>query len=157
MMRNYDNIYYQYRTGMLDDDRWELHRADIAGLFMAPGVVAWWHATRPGRSGIDPVMAGDSKAGSSRPAAACALRSRSIHCSRTFIALNFPPSGASLRQSIARISRPGFDRRLRVRSRRLATEQPLFALYSITGGSVPEASQPVRGEKQWLPSRVFQP
>ena len=37
------------------------------------------------------------------------------------------------------------------------TEQPLLVEYSITGGSVPEGSQPERGEKQWLPSRVFQP
>jgi hypothetical protein len=58
LMRDYDNIFYQYRTAMLDDARWNLHRADVAALVTSPGVAAWWRATRPSRSGIDPVVAG---------------------------------------------------------------------------------------------------
>jgi hypothetical protein len=43
VMHSYDNAYYQYRMGMLDDERWEMHRADVASLFTDnPGVVQWW-------------------------------------------------------------------------------------------------------------------
>ncbi len=57
IMRSFDNVYYQYRTGMLEDDRWELHRADIVTLFMSPGVVSWWRSNSPSLTGIDPRMA----------------------------------------------------------------------------------------------------
>jgi hypothetical protein len=61
LMRNYDNIYYQYRAGMLEDNRWEMHRADIVTFFTAPGIVAWWRFTSPSRSGIDPGRAGGAQ------------------------------------------------------------------------------------------------
>ena len=42
VVHSYDNAYYQYRMGMLDDERWEMHRADIASLFTNnAGVVQW--------------------------------------------------------------------------------------------------------------------
>jgi hypothetical protein len=41
-MHRYDNAYYQYRLGMLDADRWEMHRADIAQMLSSPGVARWW-------------------------------------------------------------------------------------------------------------------
>ena len=34
-MHSYDNAYYQFRMGMLDDERWQMHRADITGLCVA--------------------------------------------------------------------------------------------------------------------------
>jgi len=43
VMRAYDNAYYQRRVGMLDDDRWEAHRADLVLLLDAPGIVRWWN------------------------------------------------------------------------------------------------------------------
>jgi len=51
LMRSFDNVYYQYRTGMLEKNRWELHRADIVNLFMSPGVVSWWRSNDPGGAG----------------------------------------------------------------------------------------------------------
>jgi hypothetical protein len=44
LMDGYDNAYYQYRVGMLDDDRWELQRATVVQLFSNPGIVQWWKA-----------------------------------------------------------------------------------------------------------------
>jgi hypothetical protein len=43
VMHRYDNAYYQYRMGMLDTDRWEMHRADIVAVISAPGVAYWWN------------------------------------------------------------------------------------------------------------------
>ena len=54
-MHSYDNAYYQFRMGMLDDERWEMHRADVAGLFTRnPGVAQWWRQTRGRRSTFSP-------------------------------------------------------------------------------------------------------
>jgi len=39
IMHSYDNAYYQYRVEMLDDDRWEIQRADLVGFVGLPGVV----------------------------------------------------------------------------------------------------------------------
>jgi len=60
-MRSFDNVYYQYRTGMLEENRWELHRADIVTLFMSPGVVSWWRSNSHNRAGIDPGRAGGTQ------------------------------------------------------------------------------------------------
>jgi hypothetical protein len=49
-----ENAYYQYRIGMLDDDRWRVQRSIVQGMFSAPGVAQWWRssARRPrGRRG----------------------------------------------------------------------------------------------------------
>jgi hypothetical protein len=47
----YDNAYYQYRTEMLDADRWEIQRRDVAALFhFFPGVAQYWKKSRPGVS-----------------------------------------------------------------------------------------------------------
>jgi hypothetical protein len=43
VMHRYDNAYYQYRMGMLDTDRWEMHRADIVSVMSSPGVAYWWN------------------------------------------------------------------------------------------------------------------
>ena len=47
LMDGYDNAYYQYRVGMLDDDRWGVQRAVVANLFGNPNIVQWWKANRP--------------------------------------------------------------------------------------------------------------
>ncbi len=43
----FDNAHYQYRVGMLDEERWQKHYADVRGFFGWPGVVQWWRATPP--------------------------------------------------------------------------------------------------------------
>ena len=51
VMHSYDNAYYQYRKGMLDDERWAMHRSDFAGLLTnQPGAAQWWRQTRGPRS-----------------------------------------------------------------------------------------------------------
>jgi len=47
VMRRYDNVYYQHRMGLVDRNRWEMHRTDIALLLRAPGIATWWHEHRP--------------------------------------------------------------------------------------------------------------
>ena len=34
----FENCHYQYRVGMLDEDRWQKHYADVRELFENPGV-----------------------------------------------------------------------------------------------------------------------
>ena len=55
VMHSYDNAHYQYRKGMLDDERWEMHRSDVAGLFTNdPGAGQWWRQTSGRRSAFSP-------------------------------------------------------------------------------------------------------
>jgi hypothetical protein len=42
VMRRYDSAYYQHRTGMLDEGRWQLLRADVGQWVTNPGVAQWW-------------------------------------------------------------------------------------------------------------------
>ena len=41
----YENAHYQYRMGLLDEDRWRIHRHDLQILLGTPGIRQWW-ATR---------------------------------------------------------------------------------------------------------------
>jgi hypothetical protein len=43
----FENAHYQYRQGMLDEDRWQMHYADARQMFQKPGVVQWWRAAPP--------------------------------------------------------------------------------------------------------------
>jgi hypothetical protein len=54
VMHSYDNAYYQYHMGMLEDGRWEMHRADCATMLTAPGVAEWWKSIRHRRSSFSP-------------------------------------------------------------------------------------------------------
>jgi hypothetical protein len=45
-----DNAYYQYRAGMLDEERWQKHYADVRSIFGSPGVGEWWRARQAGPS-----------------------------------------------------------------------------------------------------------
>jgi len=47
VMLTYDNAQYLNRVGMLDDDRWELQRRNVEGMFGNPGVVQWWKTGQP--------------------------------------------------------------------------------------------------------------
>jgi hypothetical protein len=41
-----DNAHYQYRVGMLDEERWQKHYGDLRSLFRSsPGVREWWKAS----------------------------------------------------------------------------------------------------------------
>ena len=42
VVHSYENAFYQHRMGMLDDDRWRMHRADLGTLLHTPGVTEWW-------------------------------------------------------------------------------------------------------------------
>jgi hypothetical protein len=44
LMRRYDAAYYQHRTGMLDEGRWQLPRRDIAAFLANPGALQWWRS-----------------------------------------------------------------------------------------------------------------
>ncbi len=42
----FDNAHYQYRVGMLDEERWQKHYGDLRSLFIrVPGVSEWWRAS----------------------------------------------------------------------------------------------------------------
>ena len=43
IMRAFENVHYQHCAGMLDADRWELHRRDLEQIFAGPGAKQWWH------------------------------------------------------------------------------------------------------------------
>jgi hypothetical protein len=44
LLLGYENAYYQYRSGLLDEDRWNFYRDQLASLFqnVAPGFTQWW-------------------------------------------------------------------------------------------------------------------
>jgi hypothetical protein len=42
MMTSLENAHYQYRIGMLDEDRWRLHRFTLQGFLGMPGFAQWW-------------------------------------------------------------------------------------------------------------------
>ena len=41
----YENAHYQYRMGLLDEDRWRIHRSNLQTLLGTQGIRHWW-ATR---------------------------------------------------------------------------------------------------------------
>ena len=38
----YENAHYQYRMGLLDEDRWQIHRSSLQLLLGSPGIRNWW-------------------------------------------------------------------------------------------------------------------
>jgi len=48
LLLGYENAYYQYRSGLLDEDRWHFYRDQLASLFqnVAPGFTQWWRTSR---------------------------------------------------------------------------------------------------------------
>jgi hypothetical protein len=45
MMTRFDNAYYQFRIGMIDEERWEALLRMIRGIAQNPGYVQWWRST----------------------------------------------------------------------------------------------------------------
>ena len=43
----YENAHYQYRVGMLDEERWQKHYADVRGWSEMPGFAQWWRTIPP--------------------------------------------------------------------------------------------------------------
>jgi hypothetical protein len=41
MMTEYDNAYYQYRVGLLDESRWRLTHSQLEFILQPPGVKRW--------------------------------------------------------------------------------------------------------------------
>ncbi|MBW2496899.1 MAG: hypothetical protein JRF61_06455 [Deltaproteobacteria bacterium] len=46
MMTRFDNAYYQFRTGMIDEERWETLLRMIRGMVQSPGYEEWWRRTK---------------------------------------------------------------------------------------------------------------
>lgn len=44
--RRYENLYFQYRAGLVDEDFWAGHRENILWFFHRPGMQAWWKDKR---------------------------------------------------------------------------------------------------------------
>ena len=41
-LRHYDNVYYHYRTGLVDRSQWEGFEFYLSTLVTAPGTMDWW-------------------------------------------------------------------------------------------------------------------
>jgi len=49
VLLGFENTHYQYRAGMLDEDRWNLRRSHLALAFLKqPGTISWWK-NHPGK------------------------------------------------------------------------------------------------------------
>ena len=44
--RRYENLHYQHRAGLVDEDFWVGHRENILWFFHQPGMQAWWKDKR---------------------------------------------------------------------------------------------------------------
>jgi len=42
LFRRFENIFFQYQSGMIDKDFWIGHRDNILWFFHRPGIQAWW-------------------------------------------------------------------------------------------------------------------
>lgn len=50
LFRRYENAYFQYQSGMIDDDFWAGHRDNLLWFFHRPGTQKWWQERRLGFS-----------------------------------------------------------------------------------------------------------
>ncbi len=50
LFRKYENAYFQYRSGMIDDEFWDGHRDNLLWFFHRPGTQRWWKERRLGFS-----------------------------------------------------------------------------------------------------------
>jgi len=50
LFRRYENVYFQYQSGMIDDDFWFGHRHNLLWFFHRPGTQIWWRERRLGFS-----------------------------------------------------------------------------------------------------------
>lgn len=42
LFRRFENVFFQYQSGLIDDDFWNGHRDNILWFFHRPGTQAWW-------------------------------------------------------------------------------------------------------------------
>ena len=42
LFRRFENVFFQYQSGMIDEDFWVGHRDNILWFFHRPGTQAWW-------------------------------------------------------------------------------------------------------------------
>ena len=42
LFRRFENVFFQYRSGMIGDDFWNGHRDNILWFFHRPGTQLWW-------------------------------------------------------------------------------------------------------------------
>lgn len=50
LFRKYENAYFQYRSGMIDNEFWDGHRDNLLWFFHRPGTQRWWRERRLGFS-----------------------------------------------------------------------------------------------------------
>jgi hypothetical protein len=48
--RHWDNLYYQYRNGLLETHLWRSYRVVIESYLVYPGIIEWWHRNKEGFS-----------------------------------------------------------------------------------------------------------
>lgn len=50
LFRRYENVFFQYQSGMIDQDFWVGHRDNLLWFFHRPGTQKWWQQRRLGFS-----------------------------------------------------------------------------------------------------------
>lgn len=50
LFRRYENVFFQYKQGMIDDDFWLGHRDNLLWFFHQAGTQIWWQERRSGFS-----------------------------------------------------------------------------------------------------------
>ncbi len=50
LFRRYENVFFQYQSGMIDDDFWVGHRDNLLWFYHRPGTQVWWKERRLGFS-----------------------------------------------------------------------------------------------------------
>jgi hypothetical protein len=50
VVRRFDAAYYQYRSGMLEEARWQISLRDLRAFLSNPGLVQWWKTMPPNLS-----------------------------------------------------------------------------------------------------------
>ena len=50
LFRRYENIFYQWQSGLIDEDFWSGHRNNLLWFYFQPGTQRWWSERRGGFS-----------------------------------------------------------------------------------------------------------
>ena len=50
LFRRYENIFFQWQSGMIDEDFWSGHRNNLLWFYFQPGTQRWWSERRGGFS-----------------------------------------------------------------------------------------------------------
>jgi hypothetical protein len=50
LFRRYENVFFQYQSGMINDDFWTGHRENLLWFYHRPGTQVWWFERRLGFS-----------------------------------------------------------------------------------------------------------